>query len=700
MNTKTVSIGFVLSFLLFLCSCTSNKENRLANASSPYLQQHADNPVDWHEWGDEALTKAKKENKPLLISVGYASCHWCHVMEKESFMDTSVARIMNENFICIKVDREERPDIDNIYMNACQLISRSSGWPLNAFALPDGKPFFAGTYYSKKSWISLLNKISTAYKTQNGKIRLQAQGLTQGISNESLALIKADEETSLVSKKSFDSLFDTLYAQIDLRNGGLQGAPKFPMPAVTEFLLQYHHLTADKKALDAATNSLTQMALGAIYDQVGGGFARYTTDSLWRVPHFEKMLYDNGQLLGVYAHAYQVTKNAFFKNIVKELATFLERDLGTSDGAFYSSLNADTKSGEGDFYAWELSEIKKITGEPQATLVSQYFNISEKGNWKDKKNILYANQSPEEFAALENLSVTDFYNHLNTVKKALFKERDKREKPRIDKKILTSWNALVLKGYADAYVALGEKSYLDKAINTARFIEKNMMDKDGHLWRNYTNGKTSVDGFLDDYALFSKSLIRLYQVTFDIHWLALSRQLVDYAFAHFYDEKTGMFFYTSSTTDGLVVRKIEIVDNVIPSSNGVMAELLFNLATYFDNEKYLQKSSRMLSTVSANLNANIAFYTQWAFVGGLFAHGTNEVAIVGKDAVAKNTELQKNYLPNCIFLGDTVKESLPLLEGKLSQNKTLLYVCTNKTCKTPVEDPGLALQQLNKNRIF
>ena len=697
MNTKARTIYLLLPFvfLLFLCSCSSNKQNRLAKASSPYLQQHADNPVDWYEWGDEALQIAKKENKPLLISVGYSSCHWCHVMEKESFMDTAVARIMNENFICIKVDREERPDIDNIYTNACQLISGGSGWPLNAFALPDGKPFFAGTYYSKESWTSLLNRITAAYKQQNNKLVLQAHALTSGIANAELSFLKPDEEPSLVTKDHYQKLFDSLYQQMDSTNGGLKGAPKFPMPSTIEFLLQYHHLTDDKNALNAATNSLTQMALGGIYDHVGGGFARYATDSLWRIPHFEKMLYDNGQLMSVYAHAYQMNKDDFYKNIVKEIAAFVERDLAASEGGFYSSLNADTEAGEGEYYAWELKEIKKLI--PQsADLISRYFNISDEGNWKDKKNILFATTTPAEFAATNNLSAVEFYNVLNAGKKTLFDERNKREKPATDQKILASWNALMLKGYADAYAALGDESFLNRAITNATFISKKMIDKDGHLWRNYTNGKTSVDGFLDDYALLAKAFIRLYQVTFDVHWLNLAKQLTDYSIKNFYDEKSGMFFYTAANAENLVIRKIEILDNVIPSSNGVMAEVLYNLATYFEVDDYFNKSSGMVSKLSGKLNSAPAFYSQWCFLSGMFSHGTNEVAIMGSNAKAKNRELQKNYLPNCIFLGGTEKENLPLLKDKLAENKTLIYVCTNKTCKSPVEDTQKAFQQLSK----
>jgi uncharacterized protein YyaL (SSP411 family) len=699
-NFNTNRNYFYLVFLLlFLISCDTSNKNRLANASSPYLQQHADNPVDWYEWSDEALQLAKKENKPLLISIGYASCHWCHVMEKESFMDTAVARIMNENFVCIKVDREERPDIDNIYINACQLISGNSGWPLNAFALPDGKPFFAGTYYSKPSWISLLNKISTAYKNQNKKLVLQAQALTNGIVESDLLLMKPDSNTTAITKHSFQNLFDTVYSQMDTINGGLKGSPKFPMPSSLEFLLQYHHLTGNKNALNVVITTLTKMAIGGIYDHVGGGFARYATDSLWRIPHFEKMLYDNGQLMSVYAHAYKVTKNDLFKNVVKEIASFVQRDLRSPQGGFYSSLNADTKSGEGEFYAWNYNEVQKITGEKNADVVSDYFNISEQGNWKESKNILYASYTPAEFALKNNLSAKDFDKVLNTSKTTLLSERNKRDKPATDDKILTSWNALMLKGFIDAYAAIGEESYLNIALSNAGFIEKNLMDSKGHLWRNYKDGRASVNAFLDDYALLARAFIRLYQVTFDKHWLILAQRLTDDAIKNFYDPRSGFFFYTSHGSQNVVVRKFDITDNVIPSSNAIMAEVLYCLNTYSENENYLDKSSAMLSRISGQINSGTAFYTQWCFVAGMFSHGTYEIAIMGKDATKKNIELQKTYLPECLFMGSTEEENLPLLQDKMPVNKTLIYVCTNKTCKIPVEEVGIALRQLSKQPV-
>ena len=701
MKVKSYILHFFLA-VAFLVSCTNETivENRLKNASSPYLQEHADNPVDWYEWSDEALQKAKKEDKPLLISIGYAACHWCHVMEKESFMDTTVARIMNENFVCIKVDREERPDIDNIYVHACQLLNNGeAGWPLNAFALPDGKPFYAVTYYPKNNWINLLQQIADSYRNKKSKVIMQANSLTIGMMDNDEAFIKDTQTRNTGGQDMYHAAYTGLYKELDLQNGGLKGQTKFPRPSVWEFLLQYNYLTSDKPALNAVENSLEKMALGGIYDHLGGGFARYTTDSIWLVPHFEKMLYDNAQLMSVYAHAYQVTHNEFFKNIAIETADFIEHNLNSTDGGFYSSLNADTEEGEGAYYVWSQEEIRKALG-TNAALFEQYYNITAKGDLHDEsvsstagKNILHASLSPAAYAAKNNLPVTNLINALQQDKKVLLAVREKRIRPSVDDKILTAWNALAIKGFADVYMALGDETYLNKAIANAVFLEKNMLRPDGHLWRTYRNGKASVDAFLDDYALLAKAWIRLYQVSLDKHWLDLAKKITEYAIAHFYDAASSLFYYTPASGEVLAVRKMEIFDNVIPSSNAVMAEVLYTLATYYEEPAYGQKAKAMLEKVAGKIGEMASYYTQWSYVAGLFSFGNNEIAIVGKDAVEKNRSLQKKYLPMAFFMGGT-EENLPLLEKKLVAGKTLIYVCTNKMCKQPVEDVSRALQQI------
>lgn len=692
----------IMFLFLFVSGCTNlqkkQTQNRLQHASSPYLKEHADNPVDWYEWGDEALAKAKQENKPLLISIGYASCHWCHVMERETFMDTAVARVMNESFVCIKVDREERPDLDNIYMHACQLLNKGeAGWPLNAFALPDGKPFFAGTYYTKETWLTLLQQISDSYKNKYSKVVLQANSLTYGIIDSDSLLFKNITTADRGNKAGYQAMFQTAIDQIDLVNGGLQGKQKFPTPSVWEFLLQYHYLTGDTTALKTATTTLEKMALGGLYDHLGGGFARYSTDSLWRVPHFEKMLYDNGQLISLYAHAYQLTNDEFYKTVFTETIDFIDRELTSPAGGFYSSLNAETDGDEGAFYAWNHDEFVKTTGKENAASIATYYHVQPEGNWEKKRNILYTTQRPATFAVSNKITISDFSSQLNKTRQALFAERNKRKKPAVDDKILTSWNAIMLKAYLDAFAATGNETYLQKATTNAEFLEKNMLGKDGRLLRSYKDGKASVDAFLDDYAWLASAYLKLYQVTFNKHWLMQAKLITDYSLGHFYDPSSGMFFYTATNAANLVVRKIDIQDHVIPSSNAVMAGVLYSLATFLSDSNYLNKSTRMLTVAAGKMNEQPAWYAQWCSLSGLMTYGTFEVAVMGSEAQTRNRELQKKYLPDCLFMGSTNEENLPLLQDKLPANKTIIYVCTNATCKLPVESVAKAWNQIKRN---
>ncbi len=675
------------------CAPTNEpKQNRLAQASSPYLQEHADNPVDWYEWGTEALTKAKNENKPLIISVGYASCHWCHVMEEESFMDTAVARMMNENFVSIKVDREERPDIDQIYINAAQLISGNAGWPLNAFALPDGKPFYAATYFPKEQWMNVMQQILDAYKSDYTKVAKQADAITKGIQTSELISI-AENNQATINKKMYVDIFADWETQLDFVNGGLSGSPKFPMPVVWEFLLQDNYLAGNKKSLEAVTTTLDAIAKGGIYDQLGGGFARYSTDSLWIAPHFEKMLYDNGQLVSLYAHAYQVTKNPEYAKVINETLGFIKSELTSPQGGFYSSINADSEGEEGKFYVWTKTEIEKVLDKSSSILFFDYYNISDYGNWEAGKNILFKKTTGEDFARKHSITTQALDADISGAEVKLLIERNKRIHPTTDDKILTSWNALMLTGYVDAYLALGKEEYFEAALTNAKFMEKNMIEDGGHLWRNYKDGKASIDAFLDDYALLAMAFIELYQATFDIHWLELSRAITDYAILHFHDTRTGLFYYTSDEAEQLVVRKMEVSDNVIPSSNSAMADVLFRLGEYYDNENYRSLSKAMVNQMMESIIGGGPYYANWASVLGMIAHQPYQVAVVGDNALIKCKILQQHYLPTAIFMGGN-KENLPLLENKLVKGKTIIYVCRDKVCKLPVEDIEKALEQL------
>lgn len=700
-NLKTYTVisgSFLLLTFLVACSDMFAKKNRLQYASSPYLQEHADNPVDWYEWGEEALAKAKKENKPLLISIGYASCHWCHEMEKESFMDTAVARIMNEKFVCIKVDREERPDIDNIYMNALQLISGNAGWPLNAFALPDGKPFFAGTYYTNKSWKSLLQSISNTYNTKQQLVITQANALLNGMKTDEFRLIDTAASTAIKnSKAQYTQIFDSVYAALDLRHGGLKGVQKFPTPVLPEFLLQHFYVTGEQKALEAARTMLNRMAMGGIYDQIGGGFARYTTDSLWRIPHFEKMLYDNGQLISLYAHAYQLIKDPAYKDIIAETIEFVEKTFLAIGGGYYSSINADSEKGEGEYYVWTAEELKSILG-ANYQLFFDYYNIKENGNWKEKKNILYTSLSTSAFALRNNMLIEDFKTYLSNAKKKLLVARGDRKKPTIDTKIVTAWNAILIKGYADAYAATGNEDYLKKARICAGFIETNMLAKDGSLKRIYKDGKASIDAFLDDYAWTATAFIRLYEVSFEQKWIDAAKKITEYVVTHFRNAQNDYFHYADPAKTNLVIQKTPLTDDDLPSANAVMAKVLYTIGTVYDLEDYVNQSNRMSAAVFKRVKQLPKYHLQWASLNGFLAANTYEVAITGKNALIQNQILQEYYLPTSIVIGSIADEKLPLLAQKQVLGKTLIYVCSNKVCKRPEEEVPKAIDQIKPNK--
>ena len=666
--------------------------NNLVYASSPYLLQHSDNPVHWQEWSEEIIQTAKDVNKPLLISIGYAACHWCHVMEHESFSDDEVAAYMNENFVCIKVDREERPDVDRIYMDAVQLLSGSGGWPLNAFALPDGKPFYAGTYFKKNQWMDLLNKISDLYKNDYEKVVGYANQLTQRIESNSLVSTLVDNEIKF-DKSEYENLFTGWKSQIDYKYGGFNRAPKFPLPVAWEFLLQYNYLTDDKDALNAVIITLDEMVMGGIYDQIGGGFSRYSVDAYWKVPHFEKMLYDNAQLISLYSHAYQITKDARYKEIIEQTIEFINRELSNSNGGYYSSLNADSEGEEGKYYVWTDHEFYEALDDNMEKIMADYYQISLKGNWEHGKNILLPKHSKEKFAETNDLDLKQFNSMLKKANGQLLKYRESRVRPSTDDKILTSWNALMLKAYIDAYRALGNKDYLVSAIESASFLETKMLNEDGSLYRNYMNDKASIHAFLEDYALLAQSFMELYSVTFNKHWLDLSKKLADYCIEHFLDNETGMFFYTSDISESLIARKHELADNVIPASNSVMANLLLKLGHYFDSDNYIKMAERMFGHMAESVKHSGQWYSNWAMLMGTLTFDLNEVAIMGNEAISINNEIQSNYLPTAMFLGGDV-ENLPLLEGKLVNEETWIYVCRNKVCKLPVRSAVDALKQI------
>ena len=696
----------IFSFFIYSCTTKNKKEmsdhlytNSLINESSPYLLQHAHNPVDWYPWGKEALDKAKKENKLLLISIGYAACHWCHVMEHESFEDTVVAKIMNQNFINIKIDREERPDIDQIYMNAVQLMTGRGGWPLNCIALPDGKPVWGGTYFPKENWVDALNQITKIYNEDPKKIEEYAAKLTEGVQKSDLITLNTTEAS--FTNIELDTIVEKWKKYMDFDLGGSVGAPKFPIPSNFEFLLRYAKQT-DNQEIDAyVTNSLSKMAMGGIYDQVGGGFARYSVDSKWHIPHFEKMLYDNGQMVSLYSNAYLATKNPLYKTIVYETTQFVERELLDESDGFYSSLDADSKNGEGEleegiFYVWSENELKELI-KVDFEIFKDYYNISSEWKWEHENFNLHRTKSDKEIAIKHKISEQELLQKVKNWKSTLLKEREKRSRPRLDDKILTSWNALMLKGYTDAYRVFNDDHFLDKALKNATFILKNQLREDGGLYRNYKNGKSSINGYLEDYSTLINAFLQLYQVTLDQQWLQTAKQLTDYTFDHFYDDKSGMFYFTSDEDEALIARKIDTDDNVIPSSNSIMANNLFLLGHYYYNKKYSDTAKQMLHNVKEKAIRYGAGSSNWLNLYLNYLGEFYEVAISGKDALTILTEIDQEYIPNKLIVGSTKDSNLPLLENKYNEDQTTIYVCIDGACKLPVTETSKALKQLKIN---
>ncbi|WP_245856940.1 thioredoxin domain-containing protein [Lutibacter flavus] len=670
--------------------------NSLINETSPYLLQHAHNPVDWYAWNDEALELAKKENKLLLISIGYSSCHWCHVMEHESFENDSVAAIMNKNFINIKVDREERPDIDQVYMNAVQLMTGRGGWPLNCIALPDGRPVWGGTYFPKENWISALEQLSTMYKEKPEDVISYAEKLTEGIKNSDLVPLNVNPKE--FTKENLKLAVEEWNQYMDFDLGGRKGAPKFPMPNNYSFLLRYAIQAKDSNILDYVNTSLTKMAFGGINDQIGGGFSRYSVDNKWHVPHFEKMLYDNGQLVSLYSEGYQATKNELYKKTVFETLEFIDRELTAKEGAFYSSLDADSKNAEGKleegaFYVWTQEELKVILG-ADFELFSGYFNVNHYGYWEHDNYVLIRKNEDAEVVKKHSISVDDLNSKVKNWQKILLKERDKKDRPRLDDKSLTSWNALMLKGYIDAYKVFNEPHFLDVAIKNATFIYTKQLQENGNLNHSYKNGKSTINGYLEDYATVIEAYISLYEVTFNELWLNTAKKLTDYSFDHFYDPERAMFYFTSDEDTNLITRKMEIEDNVIPASNSIMARNLFKLSHYYSNSYYLKTSKQMLHNVQEKAELYGSGYSNWLQLMCDFSRDFYEIAISGPNAKGKLLEINQKYIPNKLIAGSTKKSTIPLMEGRFRRDETLIFICVDGACQLPEDEVKNALNQL------
>ncbi|WP_339738800.1 thioredoxin domain-containing protein [uncultured Sunxiuqinia sp.] len=663
--------------------------NELIHETSPYLLQHAHNPVNWMPWGDKALKQARDENKLLLISIGYAACHWCHVMEHESFEDPEVARVMNQHFVCIKVDREERPDVDQIYMSAVQLMTQRGGWPLNAIALPDGRPIWGGTYFQKEVWVNALEQIH-AYHRQHPERALEyAERLGEGIRESNLVPISKNSQP--VELDHLKAAVQRWKPNFDRQEGGSQGAPKFMMPNNLQFLLRWAHQMQDEETQQHVENSLDKMAMGGLYDQLGGGFARYSTDAQWKVPHFEKMLYDNGQLLSVYAQAFQQTQKPLYREVVEQTIEFLNRELLSPENGFYSSLDADSEGEEGKFYVWQKPELQKLLGD-EFHLFADYYQVNETGYWEEGNYILLRRQSDETVAAKHQLSVDQLKQKIDEWKQILLPVREQRIRPGLDDKILTSWNALAISGLVNAYRAFGDAGYLKLAEENLQFLKEKQLDPDGSLRHSYKNGISKIDGFLEDYALLIQALMDLFETTGKLNYLEDAQQLTDKTFRDFFDRDKDFFYFSPITQTDLIDRSIEVHDNVIPASNSVMANNLFRLGHLAGQTNYLKIAETMLSKLVEDFQNYPSGYSNWLQLGLNFTGNQFEVAVTGEKAITKLREIQKHYLPNALFCAGTGASDLTLLKDRLAVGKTLIYICQNQTCHLPVEAVSDALK--------
>ena len=643
-----------------MTSSPEKKPNRLIHATSPYLLQHAYNPVDWFEWGTEALSKATLENKPILVSIGYSACHWCHVMERESFETLTIAQIMNEHFVCIKVDREERPDIDHVYMEAVQAMGVNGGWPLNVFLTPEQRPFYGGTYFPPQNWAQMLLQINKAFKEKRKEIDASANDLSQHLNLSDLQRFSKTEEINEFSRSDLEKMFQILEDRFDKKWGGIEKAPKFVMPTIWLFLLRYYSIAKNPEALNMVTLTLTRMAQGGLYDQLGGGFARYSVDGEWFAPHFEKMLYDNAQLLTLYCEAFTITKNPELKNIVDDTVQWLEREMTNLEGGFYSALDADSEGEEGKFYTWTYPELKEALGEPLDKLAG-YFHVTPDGNWEQGRNILIRTDQSQP------------YVDLKVEKEKLLEVRSKRIRPSLDDKILAGWNAMAIKGLTDAYCAFGEGQFLGLAIANIRFIETKLISE-GKVYRSYKNKRSPTEGFLEDYAFLIQGYTALYQCTFDENYIHQAVRWAEYTIANFFDEKEGFFHFSGKRAEKLIAQKKEIFDNVIPASNSVMARNLFHLGIILDKEDWTKKAITMVSRLRSIIQSEPGYMSHWGILLAEIIQGMAEVVIVGPKAEAKRAELSRYHLPFALLMGTTSKSNLPLFEGRnSSDDKTWIY---------------------------
>lgn len=671
--------------------------NHLIHETSPYLLQHAHNPVDWYPWTEEALEKARKEDKPILISIGYAACHWCHVMERESFEDPEVAALMNEYFVNIKIDREERPDLDHIYMDAVQAMTGSGGWPLNVFLTPEGRPFYGGTYFpprrafNRSSWTEVLTGIRQAFAERREEIETQAGNMIAHLEQASQFGRSAYAEASVKMEEVAANLLRTA----DREWGGFGRAPKFPQTFVIRFLLRYGR-GQDKEGLETdarrqALLSLDKMIEGGIYDQIGGGFARYATDTEWLVPHFEKMLYDNALLVAVLSEAARLTGKSRYAGVIRETMTFVKRELLSAEGGFYAALDADSEGEEGRYYVWSKAEIEKMLGE-QAELFCEYYDISAAGNWEGKNILRIQEPDIAAFARLRGLDPAKTEKLLQEGREQLLNVRQKRVRPLLDDKIILGWNALMNTACSQAFRATGEEEYRRLAVRNMEFLLEQFADgaEEGRLFHTWKNGRARYPAFLDDYAFLTEALLQLYEITTDIGWLKEAGVLMDYVWEHFGDEEGPLFYYTPDYQTDVILRKKEIYDGAVPSGNSVMAANLYRLGIYFDSGIWRERAEKMLESLSGVVGRYPGSFGNWAGLMQEWEEGTHEIVVLGPEKETYEKILYEFIPHSLLFYSATENQDFALTQGKKAGGKANIYLCKNFACREPVQ----AIKQL------
>ncbi len=685
--------------------------NRLANETSPYLLQHAHNPVDWYPWGPEALDKARREDKPIFLSIGYSACHWCHVMEHESFEDEATAALLNERFVSVKVDREERPDIDAIYMDAVQALTGQGGWPMSVFLLPDGQPYYGGTYYppapryGMPSFQQVLHAMADAYHNRRDDVMGQAQRLTQALQRSAqIGILDRGEAGYAIDSNLLDEAVERLRHAFDEEDGGFGTQPKFPQPMTLDFLLAYHHrLTAgasaqgsDERATDALAMvelTLHRMAEGGLYDHLGGGFHRYSVDAYWLVPHFEKMLYDNALLLRTYLHAWQVTQRPLYRRVIEQTIDYVLREMTAPEGGFYSTQDADSEGHEGKFFVWTPQEIEALLDARRAAVFEDYYGVSARGNFEGT-NILHASRSPDEVASRFGITPEEVEQIVDEGRRTLFAAREQRVKPGRDEKVLTEWNGLMIHALAECGAVLGHEGARQAAARAADFVLQQMRQEDGRLFRSYKDGQARFDAYLEDYAAFARALIALYETTFDLRRLAEASRLTQIMLEQFHDPTGGGFFQTGAQHEALVARRKEFIDNAIPSGNSLAAETLLRLSVLVGNEKYRREAARICAVMEEAMAQQPTGFGRLLGVATLLLAPSQEVAVVGPPddpaTQALLAVLHRRFLPTTILAGKApeAESMLPLLEGRgLVEGRPAAYVCENYACNLPVTTP-------------